>query len=264
MRRGAVASCAQQGESCQRPGCGGSGPLSGVPARTCASEQPARDAVRCHVGCTATSGSWPIPPVVARKCLFIPTPPVYLCIAGSYVATRSALGRGPRSRSPGLTTRYGQRTCTPRAVLPAASLAPERPRRLTGRLACTVSRSTLLRRIYAPPNPDGRTPLMLGVELSPTLGLSPTAGAAVTGLLWWRADWRRWPCSPISASPADEASATFRRSCPFKRLADVAGEMPSPLFLLFQHLVKARVEGDALLAEGVPLRRAAPGPHWPG
>ena len=36
--------------------------------------------------------------------------------------------------------------------------------RLSGRLACSASRSTLLRLIRAAPGPDGRTPLVLGVD----------------------------------------------------------------------------------------------------
>ena len=66
---------------------------------------------------------------------------------------------------PGLTTRYGRRTCTLQAVLAAVALAlGGRAARLTGRLACTVSRSTLLRVIRAAADPDGQTPLVLGVD----------------------------------------------------------------------------------------------------
>jgi Transposase len=50
---------------------------------------------------------------------------------------------------PGLTTRYGRRTCTLQAVLQAVALAlgGRAGARLTGRLACAVSRSTLIRLI---------------------------------------------------------------------------------------------------------------------
>ena len=67
---------------------------------------------------------------------------------------------------PGLTTRYGRRTCALQAVLLAVALAlgGRAGARLTGRLACTVSRSTLLRLIRAAADPDGRTPLVLGVD----------------------------------------------------------------------------------------------------
>jgi transposase len=67
---------------------------------------------------------------------------------------------------PGLTTRYGRRTCTLQAVLQAVALAlgGRAGSRLTGRLACAVSRSTLLRLIRAAADPDGQTPLVLGVD----------------------------------------------------------------------------------------------------
>jgi transposase len=67
---------------------------------------------------------------------------------------------------PGLTTRYGRRTCGLQAVLQAVGLAlgGRAGARLTGRLACSASRSTLLRLIRAAPDPDGRTPLVLGVD----------------------------------------------------------------------------------------------------
>jgi len=67
---------------------------------------------------------------------------------------------------PGLTTRYGRRTCGLQAVLQAVGLAlgGRAGARLTGRLACTASRSTLLRLIRAAPDPDGATPLVLGVD----------------------------------------------------------------------------------------------------
>jgi transposase len=67
---------------------------------------------------------------------------------------------------PGLTTRYGRRTCGLQAVLQAVALAlgGRAGARLTGRLACSVSRSTLLRLIRAAPDPDSGTPLVLGVD----------------------------------------------------------------------------------------------------
>jgi transposase len=67
---------------------------------------------------------------------------------------------------PGLTTRYGRRTCGLQAVLQAVGLAlgGRAGARLTGRLACSVSRSTLLRLIRAAPDPAGQTPLVLGVD----------------------------------------------------------------------------------------------------
>ena len=67
---------------------------------------------------------------------------------------------------PGLTIRYGRRTCGLQAVLQAVALAlgGRAGTRLTGRLACTVSRSTLVRIIRAAADPDGQTPLVLGVD----------------------------------------------------------------------------------------------------
>jgi transposase len=63
---------------------------------------------------------------------------------------------------PGLTTRYGRRTCTLQAV--ALALGGCAGARLTGRLACAVSRSTLVRLIRAASDPDDQTPLVLGVD----------------------------------------------------------------------------------------------------
>jgi transposase len=67
---------------------------------------------------------------------------------------------------PGLTTRYGRRTRGLHAVLQAVALAlgGRAGARLTGRLACAASRSTLLRLIRAAPDPAGETPLVLGVD----------------------------------------------------------------------------------------------------
>jgi transposase len=69
---------------------------------------------------------------------------------------------------PGLTTRYGRRTCTLQAVLQAVGLAlgGRAGARLTGKLACAVSRSTLVRLIRAAADPGDQTPLVLGVDLS--------------------------------------------------------------------------------------------------
>ena len=67
---------------------------------------------------------------------------------------------------PGLTARYGRRTCQLRGVLEAVALAlgGRAGARLTGRLACAVSRSTLLRLIRACADPDDHVPLVLGVD----------------------------------------------------------------------------------------------------
>jgi hypothetical protein len=67
---------------------------------------------------------------------------------------------------PGLTTRYGRRTCGLEGVLQAVALAlgGRAGARLSSRLACSASRSTLLRLIRAAPDPGGGTPLVLGVD----------------------------------------------------------------------------------------------------
>jgi len=67
---------------------------------------------------------------------------------------------------PGLTTRYGRRTCQLQGVLRAVALAlgGRAGARLTGRLACAVSRSTLVRLIRAAADPDVGAPLVLGVD----------------------------------------------------------------------------------------------------
>jgi transposase len=67
---------------------------------------------------------------------------------------------------PGLTTRYGRRTSTLDEVLGAVALAlgGRAGSRLTGRLACAVSRSTLLRLIRAMPDPPTGQVKVLGVD----------------------------------------------------------------------------------------------------
>jgi transposase len=67
---------------------------------------------------------------------------------------------------PGLTVRYGRRTCSLHVVLLAVGLAlgGRAGARLTGRLACSASRSTLLRLVRAAPDPRSGTPLVLGVD----------------------------------------------------------------------------------------------------
>src|SRR5580700_8300699 len=69
---------------------------------------------------------------------------------------------------PGLSTRYGRRTSALQAVLQAVGLAlgGRAGARLTGHLACAVSRSTLIRLIRAAADPADRTPLVLGVDFA--------------------------------------------------------------------------------------------------
>jgi hypothetical protein len=63
---------------------------------------------------------------------------------------------------PGLTTRYGRRIGGLKETLQAIALAlgGRAGARLTGRLACSASRSTLLRLIRAAPDPAEGTPLV--------------------------------------------------------------------------------------------------------
>ena len=84
---------------------------------------------------------------------------------------------------PGLTTRYGRRTCSLQGVLQAVALAlgGRAGARMTGRLACTVSRSTLVRIIRAAADPNDQTPLVLGVDLSGVL-----SHPSVTSPAWAR------------------------------------------------------------------------------
>ena len=88
---------------------------------------------------------------------------------------------------PGLTTRYGRRTCSLQAVLLAVALAlgGRAGARLASRLACAVSRSTLVRLIRAAADPAGQTPLVLGVDLSRSRDY-PDCRAAVSWRSWWR------------------------------------------------------------------------------
>jgi transposase len=67
---------------------------------------------------------------------------------------------------PGLAVRCGRRTCGLDGVLQgvAMALGGRAGARLTSRLACAVSRSTLIRLIRAAPDPDSGTPLVLGVD----------------------------------------------------------------------------------------------------
>jgi transposase len=67
---------------------------------------------------------------------------------------------------PGLTTRYGRRTLGLETVLVAVALAlsGRAGARLAGRLACAVSRSTLIRLIRAAADPDGQVTVVLGVD----------------------------------------------------------------------------------------------------
>jgi transposase len=67
---------------------------------------------------------------------------------------------------PGLTARYGRRTLGLETVLVAVALAlsGRAGARLAGRLACAVSRSTLIRLVRAAADPDGQVTLVLGVD----------------------------------------------------------------------------------------------------
>ena len=82
---------------------------------------------------------------------------------------------------PGLTARYGRRTCQLRGVLEAVApaLGGRAGARLTRRLACAVSRPALLRLIRAAADPDNQVPLILGVDLSGVLSHPSVTSASV-------------------------------------------------------------------------------------
>jgi transposase len=67
---------------------------------------------------------------------------------------------------PGLTARYGRRTSGLETALRAVAMAlgGRAGARLAGRLACSVSRSTLIRIIRAAPDTDCPVPAVLGVD----------------------------------------------------------------------------------------------------
>ena len=100
------------------------------------------------------AAAWPIPRPAARKCSLTCRP------AGSSAATAACAKATFAEQVPGLTTRYGRRTCGLQAVLQAVALAlgGRAGARLTGRLACAVSRSTLLRLIRAARRPGQAGP----------------------------------------------------------------------------------------------------------
>jgi transposase len=93
---------------------------------------------------------------------------VLICLqARRFFCGNDACAKGTFAEQvPGLTSRYARRTCCLDGVLQAVAVAlGGRPgARLTGRLACAVSRSTLIRLIRAAPDPDAGTPLGLGVD----------------------------------------------------------------------------------------------------
>lgn len=68
----------------------------------------------------------------------------------------------------GLTTRYGRRTSSLEGTLQAIALALDgrAAARLSGRLACSASRSMLPRLIRTAPDTAGGTPRVLGIDLS--------------------------------------------------------------------------------------------------
>jgi transposase len=86
--------------------------------------------------------------------------PRFFCGYGACAKTTFA------EQVPGLTARYGRRTTSLEGVLQAVGLAlgGRAGARLTGRLSCAVSRSTLIRMIRAAPDPDAGTVLVLGVD----------------------------------------------------------------------------------------------------
>jgi transposase len=132
-----------------------------VLARTCASEaactgcgtvsRRVHSSYRRRLADTASGGQEVVIDLQVRR---------FFCGSGGCAKTTFA------EQVPGLTTRYGRRTCSLQGVLRAVALAlgGRAGARLTGRLACTVSRSTLVRIIRAAADPDDQTPLVLGVD----------------------------------------------------------------------------------------------------
>ncbi len=105
------------------------------------------------------SGGWPIPRAAARKCHLPAGPPVLLRQRGVREGDVRGAGTGPDHPLRPADLRPGRRAAGGRLALGGRPGA-----RLTGRLACAVSRSTLLRLIRAAPDPDSGTPLVLGVD----------------------------------------------------------------------------------------------------
>ena len=102
---------------------------------------------------------------------------------------------------PGLTVRYGRRTCSLEGVLQAVAMAlgGRSGARLTGRLACAVSRSTLIRLIRAAPDPGSGTVLVLGVDDLPCAGACLRHGAG------------RYPDPPSGGHPPGAVRGVFPR-----------------------------------------------------
>jgi transposase len=132
-----------------------------VLARTCAGEaactgcgvvsRRVHSSYQRHLADTASGGQEMVIDLQARR---------FFC--GSPACAKATFAE----QVPGLTTRYGRRTCGLQAVLEAVALAlgGRAGARLSGRLACAVSRSTLLRLIRAAADPQDQTPLVLGVD----------------------------------------------------------------------------------------------------
>jgi hypothetical protein len=89
---------------------------------------------------------------------------------------------------PGLTTRYGRRTCGLEGTLQAIALAlgGRAGARLSSRPACSASRSTLLRLIRAAPDLAGGIRVVLGVDLSRSWDY-PDRWRGRDGMPRWRA-----------------------------------------------------------------------------
>ena len=169
--------------------------------------RPARAAAWCRGGCTAaierqladtaSGGQEVLIDLQARR---------FFC--GNDACAKATFAE----QVPGLTTRYGRRTCGLQAVLQAVALAlgGRAGARLTGRLACAVSRSTLLRLIRAAPTrPAGlrwcwasmTSRCARGMSTAPCWSISRPAG--------------RWTCSrsgPRSPSAPGWTPTRARRS----------------------------------------------------
>ena len=106
------------------------------------------------------SGGWPTPPPAARETL------VHLPVRRFFCQNHACPRVTYAEQVTGLTSRYARRTTGLGETLGGVALAlgGRAGARLSGRLACPASRSTLLRLIRALPEPPAATPRVLGVD----------------------------------------------------------------------------------------------------
>ena len=125
--------------------------------------RPALDAACCHGGSTARYQRRLGDATAAGQEVLI-----HLQVRRFFCGNQGCAKVTFAEQVPGLTTRYGRRTSGLDQMLQAIALAlgGRAGSRLAGRLACAVSRSTLLRLIRALPDPPTGQVTVLGVDLS--------------------------------------------------------------------------------------------------